>query len=764
VVDHRFMDPNGLFQQALAWHFGGEVDKAIGIYRWLHECYPNDLQVLIVWADAELRKGRAGDALTIVNKAIRLDASVPMAHNLKGNALVRLSRNTEALESFDTALRCDAKSVEACCNKGALLIELKRWQEALPCFDRAIEVRPDFAPAHNNRGVVLQQLDRHAEAEACFIEAARVDAGFADAHFNLGCLQEKDGRLYEALAAYRKAVEVMPSFAGAYSNLGGVLFKLSRFAEALDCLAQARSLQPACAETYAKIGYALKAMMRHEEALRCFDQALDIDADAALAHTGRGDVLRELRQDADALVSYQAAFQLNPSADFVLGSLALAKLTLCDWSGVDTLRASLVREDLLGAVSSPFPAQVLLDALSVQMRCAAAFIDRLYPQRGALVREAASMAPGRIRVGYFSSDFGDHPVSHLLAGVFEHHDRTHFEIFGFSLSERQDEWRARVEAGFDHFIELGSVGKSDAEIAQAVAEFSLDIAVDLNGHTFKARTGVFAERVAPIQVGYIGFLGTMGAPYIDYLVADPVLVPEDKRAFYQEKIAYLPWYQSNDDKTEVSDRSFSRTELGLPEEGIVYASFNNNYKITPDVFDSWMRILKQVPGSVLWLFAANEIAVGNLRREARARDVDDARLIFAERMQLKQHLVRQRAADLFLDTFPYNAGATASNALRMGLPVLTRSGESFASRYGASLLAAVGMPELTTESVEDYEAMAVRLGRDPAALAALRAKLLANLPTAPLFDTAAFTRNIEVAFLKMVERQRAGLAPDHIFV
>ena len=764
MVDHRFVDPNGLFQQALSLHFGGEVDKAIGIYRWLHESYSNNPQVLIVWADAELRLGRAGEALTIVNKAIRLDASVPMAHNLKGNALVRLNRNSEALESFDTALRCDATNVEACCNKGALLIERKRWQEALPCFDRAINVRPDFAPAHNNRGVVLQQLDRHAEAEACFMEAVRIDAGFADAYFNLGCLQEKDGRLYEALVAYKRAVAVMPSFADAHSNLGGVLYKLSRFSEALECLAQARSLQPGCAETCAKIGYALKALMRHDEALRCFDQALGIDANNVLAHTGRGDVFQELKADADALAAYEVAFRLNSSGEFLLGSLGLAKLTLGDWDGLGALRDSLRVDGMEASLSPPFHAQVLLDAPRVLYACAKTFSDRLFPAREVVLNSVARSAGCRIRVGYFSSDFGDHPVSHLLAGVFEHHDRTRFEIFGFSLSERQDDWRPRIEAGFDHFVELGSVGKSDAEIAQAVAEFSLDIAVDLNGHTFKARTGVFAERVAPIQASYIGFLGTMGAPYIDYLIADPVLVPEEKREFYQEKIAYLPWYQSNDDKTEVSVRNFSRTELGLPEKGMVYASFNNNYKITPDVFDSWMRILKQVPGSVLWLFAANETAVGNLRKEARGRDVDDARLIFAERMPLKQHLVRQRVADLFLDTFPYNAGATASNALRMGLPVLTHSGESFASRYGASLLTAVGMPELITESVEGYEAMAVHLGRDLAALAALRAKLAANLPTAPLFDTAASTRNVEAAYLKMVERQRAGLAPDHLFV
>jgi predicted O-linked N-acetylglucosamine transferase (SPINDLY family) len=366
-------------------------------------------------------------------------------------------------------------------------------------------------------------------------------------------------------------------------------------------------------------------------------------------------------------------------------------------------------------------------------------------------------------VGYFSADFKNHPVAFLIAELFEIHDRSQFETYAFSLAEGADEMRGRLHKAFDHFIDAEA--RSDVEIAQVARDLGIDIAVDLSGFTQDSRTGIFAHRAAPIQVNYLGYPGTMGADYIDYIIADKTLIPPQSQQFYSEKIVYLPnSYQVNDRGRLISVRQFTRTELGLPENGFVFCCFNNNFKILPATFDGWMRILKSVKGSVLWLFQDNPRAVDNLRCEALNRGVEASRLIFAERMPLAEHLARHRQADLFLDTLPYNAHTTTSDALWTGLPVLTLMGESFASRVAASLLNAIGLPELITSSQEEYEALAIELALNPKKLADTKLKLANNRLTAPLFDTPLFAKNLEAAYIEIYKKYQADLQPEHMSV
>jgi predicted O-linked N-acetylglucosamine transferase (SPINDLY family) len=396
----------------------------------------------------------------------------------------------------------------------------------------------------------------------------------------------------------------------------------------------------------------------------------------------------------------------------------------------------------------------------LQAAAAHTWVSDRCPASGALGDFAAHAPHDRLRIGYFSSDFRDHAVSHLMAEVFERHDRSRFELTAFSFGpDTGDAMRRRVSAAFERFIDVR--GRSAAEVARLARQLEIDIAVDLNGFTQGGQTNVFAFRAAPLQASYVGFLGTMGADYYDYLIADRAIVPEGARAQYSEKIACLPSYQANDSTRPVPERKFSREALGLPPTGFVYCCFNNNYKITPRTFDGWMRILAAVEGSVLFLYADNDLAPANLRKEASRRGVDPRRLVFGERLPLPDYLARYLAADLFLDTLPYNAGATASDALWSGLPVLTCLGESFAGRVGGSLLAAIGLPELAVPTQEAYEARAIALARDPAALAAIRQRLACNRLSTPLFDTAAFTRHLEAAFRAMHERHEAGLPPEH---
>jgi protein O-GlcNAc transferase len=365
----------------------------------------------------------------------------------------------------------------------------------------------------------------------------------------------------------------------------------------------------------------------------------------------------------------------------------------------------------------------------------------------------------KIRIAYLSTDFRAHAVAFLIVGIFEHHDKGRFETTAISFGrDDNSETRARIQTAFDRFIDVQDM--SDFKVASLMREWEVDIAIDLNGHTGDSRTAILAHRPAPLQVNYLGYPGTMGASYIDYIIADRFVIPKAQEDHYSEKIVYLPdAYQANDRKRRIADRTPARSETGLPERGFVFACFNNTYKIGPEVFDVWMRLLRGIEGSVLWLLEDNAIAAANLKREAELRGVAPARLVFAPRTTPDQHLARHRLADLFLDTLPYNAHTTASDALWMGLPLVTTPGSTFPGRVGASLLHAIGLSDLVTASLADYESLAQKLAQEPGALAAIKAKLAANRDSHPMFDTARFARYLESAYATMWERQQRGEEP-----
>jgi predicted O-linked N-acetylglucosamine transferase (SPINDLY family) len=414
-------------------------------------------------------------------------------------------------------------------------------------------------------------------------------------------------------------------------------------------------------------------------------------------------------------------------------------------------------------MTTPFPFLAMLDDPALHRMAARIYTEAKCPENSAL-GPLPKRRPGKIRIGYYSADFHNHATTHLMAQALEAHDRGRFEVYGFSFGpDESDAMRRRVFAACDKFLDVRNA--SDGEIAQLSRQLGIDIAVDLKGHTQNSRPGIFAGRAAPLQAQYIGYPGTMGAAYMDYVIADKIVIPPGAEADYDEKILRLPHsYQANDSTRKISSKTTTREDAGLPPSGFVFCSFNNNYKILPDTFASWMRILTAVDGSVLWLLEDNALAAANLRRHAADRGVDPARLVFAGRVPLEDHLARHRLADLFLDTWPYNAHTTASDALWTGLPVLTRMGKAFAGRVAASLLTALDLPELITASTEDYEKRAVELARNPEKHAALRAKLAANRTTMPLFDGKLIARHLEAGYEMIHARQQSGLPPDHIEV
>jgi predicted O-linked N-acetylglucosamine transferase (SPINDLY family) len=473
-----------------------------------------------------------------------------------------------------------------------------------------------------------------------------------------------------------------------------------------------------------------------------------------------GHFLADIRRHADALASYRAAWQIKPDTPFLLGYLLYTQLMNCDWeninAGRDMLRERMTQD---ARAASPFPMLSLTDDPALQRKSAEIWARLKYPPQQVPYTQAP--AGPKIRVGYFSMDFRQHALATLTAGLYEAHDREKFEIYAFSYGpDTGDAMRKRLEKAFDTFIDVRD--RSDAEIATLARTIGIDIAVDLAGYTKQARTGIFALRAAPIQIGYLGFPGTMGTPYMDYIIGDDIVIPFEARDHYAEHIIHLPTYQANDHKRERPQITLSRGELGLPEKGFVFCSFNNAYKFSPETFSSWMRILHRVEGAVLFLYADHEVTAENLSREATARGIDRKRLVFGKQLDMEGYLARYKAAGLFLDTLPYNAGTTAADALWMGLPVLTCTGRGFASRMAASLLNAAGVQELITHTREDYEDRAVELATHPQQLAALRSKL-AHVE-ATLFNTPAFTRSLESAYIQVVARARAGLPPAHVHI
>jgi predicted O-linked N-acetylglucosamine transferase (SPINDLY family) len=581
----------------------------------------------------------------------------------------------------------------------------------------------------------------------------------------LGTAEAERGNFLESIEILGELLKINPDIPVVLNNRGIALHKLKRFEEALQSFDHALQLKPDLAEVHYNRGKALLDIKRLDEAVLSFDRAIQLQPDYPGAHNNRGVALLGLKRFDEAVLSFDRAIQLQPDNDFWSGNRFNTKLSCCDWENFDKHKNEISNGIINNKkMTSPFVTLFLTDSLDIQKQSARIWVKNTCISTNATINPAKYPLHDRIRIGYFSADFYDHATLHLMAEMLEKHDRSRYELYGFSFGpESNDPWRQRAQKCFDRFFDVRL--KSDQDVAMSARELQIDIAVDLKGFTEDSRPNIFALRAAPVQVNYLGFPGTMGAEFMDYIVADKITIPESDRRHYTEKVVYLPGcYQVNCRNRDVSSKILTRGELHLPQDGFVFCCFNNNHKIAPEMFDSWMRILQQVDESVLWLFKGNGWAVDNLRMEAEKRGVTAQRLVFAESLPVGEHLNRMRHADLFLDTLPYNAHTTASDALRMGVPLVTLAGNAFAGRVAASLLNTLDLGELIAHSAEEYEKISVDLAMNRDRLQGIKEKLNANVQTSSLYDSERFTRHIEKAYDLMYERYRNDLVPDHIVV
>jgi len=634
-----------------------------------------------------------------------------------------------------------------------------RLREALPFSPTSVSILTNLA-------VVLLRQNKHSEAREFAEKSIAVKADNIEALLVLADCCVRDKKFLEALDVYQTIISLDSKIAEAHNNCGIILGKLGRFVDALASYDSAIAIEANFADAHMNRGNALRNLERYDDALVAFDRALSLKPDLAEAWLGRGNVFYIRQRHDDAFAAYDKAFLLNPDLDGVEGSRLHAKMRLCNWSHFNAECAHLISSVRSGFVNTqPFPFLAISSSAEDQLKCAELWIAAKYPSTGKPVWRGERYDHDRIRVAYLSADFREHPVSYLMAGIFEGHDKSRFDVAGISLGpDDNSPMRQRLKAAFERFIDAGTY--SDGQIADLVRASEIDILVDLMGFTANSRTGVYIRRPAPVQVNYLGYAGTMGSPHFDYILADRVVIPEEKRACYSEKVVYLPdSFMGSDSGRRSAAAAPDRAANGLPEHGFVFCSFNQSYKITPPIFDLWMRLLSRIDDSVLWLSTMNDTAMRNLRHEAQIRKVDPNRIVFAERVvRNEDHLARHQLADLFLDTLPYNAHSTAADALFAGVPVLTCLGDTFAGRVAASLLQAVRIPELITTTLAAYESMAFDLATHPEKLALIKRKLADHRLTAAPFDAQRFTKQIETAYTAMYERHRAGFSPDHIAV
>lgn len=672
------------------------------------------------------------EALKLINKSIDAFSANAVAHSNKGNILKELGYHTEALMSFDKAISIEPNYAEAYSNKGNALQELGRYQDAVFIYDKAISIEPNYAEAFSNKGNALQELGLFDEAMRCYETSLSIHSGSASTWNNMGVAHRRLKNYQQALECQERALQISPDYADAWGNRGSTAY----------------------------------ALFDYVAAVKCFDKAISLKPDYAGAYADKGNVLDRLGQYDEALFCFEKAYSLKPALEYLPGSILYTKLKIALWDDLDRDYERVIKGlENKEKSTRVFPVLSFSNAPEINHQAAQAFVNTHHVPKAAL-QPLEKKRHSKIRIGYFSADFRDHPVSLLAAELFELHDREKFEIYAFSLrsASEGDKVELRLRKAFDHFLDLES--KTDVQVAQIARECEIDIAVDLGGHTELGPTGVFSYRAAPIQVGYLGFAGSTGASYMDYIVADKTIIPESSRIHYTEKVVYLPNTLMVDDSKRVpSSRPITRAEYGLPEDHFIFCCFNNSYKFNKRILESWARVLLKVDKSIFWISENTAFFRENILKEFKKLGVGPERIMFSQRVDsMDDHLARYALADLFLDTNPYNAHTTAVDALKAGLPLLTCLGETFPSRVAGSLLRSVGIPELVTQNMDEYERLAIELATHTEKLRDIRTRLKKNRFTTPLFDTQLYAKNIESAYLEMYKRYLNAEPVDHLFI
>lgn len=763
---HMRTELESKLQDAIQSFQNGNFDHAIFVLENLLQVDSLNLPALHVLGLIKISKFQYQDAVSLLRRAALINPNdFSIQYNL-ARALMDSGSYNESLVHHEKAVELSPNNPEAWLNYGTTLSTLGRLDDALIKFDNSLHINPNYANALLIKGFTLNALKRWDESLLFFDKCLQLNSKFSDAWLGKGTALISLNRPNDALICFNQVLILKPSDRDALLNKGVILHDLKRFDEALAHYNKAQVLLPNFYEVLLNKAIVLQALKRFDEALAHYDIALDINPNYALCHLNKAFLLMELKDYVSAISHYVQAFKFNVNTTLAFGDFLLCKMTISAWDGIKDDISFLIGEiNRNKNITQPFPLLALTDNALIHKKAACLYSQNKYPSNH-ILGPISKNNNKKIRVGYFSPDFRYHPVSLLISEFLELHDREKFEIFGFSLYEAStgDDFKINIQHKFDHFFSVQSF--SDIDIALLSRSLKIDICVDLAGHTLNAKTSIFSYRAAPIQVNWLGYAGTLGAEYFDYIIADPITIPESHKKFYTEKIVHLPnTFIVDDSKRISSNRQFTRQECGLPENCFIFCCFNNSYKFNSDTLDSFSRILLAVENSILWLSENSFDFRANILHEFEKRSIVPNRIFFASKIEpMGDYLSRISLCDLFLDTLPYNAHTTAVDCLKSTVPLLTLIGESFPSRVAASLLNSVCLPELITYTRHEYESLAIEIALNPKILIGLKDKLSQNLLSTPLFDTPLFTKHLEFAYSEMFNRFQLDLDPDHIVI
>jgi protein O-GlcNAc transferase len=733
-------DISGEMHKASQYLQSGHLQRAERIYKRILSIVPNHSECLYLLGITSHQLGKTDTAVHLINKAIVNDPKNPAYHN----------------------------------NLGIVFQVQGKIDEAISCYQKALELKPDFAEAYNNMGNVLKDQGKIDEAISCYQKALELGPDDAEVYYNMGIVFQVQSKIDEAISCYQKALELRPDFAEAYNNMGNVLKDHGKIDEAISCYQKALELRPGDVEAYNHMGNVFQDQSKFDQAISCYKKALQLKPDYAEASYNMGVVFQRQHKLNESISCYRKAIQLKPDYAKAYANLVRQIEMTCAWQKLQGLTEKIddmtkkALDNRTKPAEHPFINVTRYADLSRNFAIAKSWSSDITRRVSSLKIHFSfddkRSCKTRIAVGYLSNDFQNHATAHLMLSLFGLHNRDEFDIFCYSYGQDDESYyRKRIRRDCDKFVDLRDL--RDADAARCIYEDQVDILIDLKAYAGDNRLAICALRPAPIQVSYLGFPGTTGAEFFDYIITDKIVTPKDHACYFSENFVYLPHcYQVNDYGQSISNKDWKKVRFGLPEAGFVFCSFNQAYKIDRVIFEAWMQILRQVPESILWLQPGNETAERNLRREAEERGVGPERLIFGEWLPKDEHLARIGLADLALDTRICNGHTTTSDALWAGVPVITLQGGHFASRVSSSILTAVGLPELITHTLEEYESLAVRLSRNRDELHSIRQRLAKNRLTEPLFDTPRFAKNLEKAYKKMWEIFLAGEKPRKIEV
>jgi len=741
-----------------------KYDLAIDSYKQVLKIKPDNAGAYYNTGVMQHENGEIDAAIESYQRATKIKHDYAAAYLNMGDALHEKQDLDAAICSYKQVIKIKPDDADAYYNIGTALKDKGELDIAIDSYKQAIKIKPDHAKAYYNMGIALKDKGELDAAIDSHKQAIKIKPDHAGAYYNMGNVLNEKGELDAAIDSHKQAIRIKPDHAEAYNNMGIALKDKGELDAAIYSYRQAIKIKPDYADAYNNMGNALNDKAESDAAIDSYKQALKIKPDYAEAYYNMGISLINKGEMDAAVDSYEKAIKIKPDYELAHSGKLYRQAHVCDWSGIERGREVIPKLGISAQYINPFEILPLEDAPERHRLRSEVFAKNEFKQKPLPLASRSTQKPKRLRIGYFSSDFKEHPVAYLMAKVIETHDRNFFEVYGYSIGPaKDDKMRHRLIKGFDVFDDVQDM--SDQDVALLARQDQIDIAIDLTGYTQNSRSGIFAYRAAPMQINYLGYPGTMGANFIDYIIADPILIPSDSQKHYNEKIIQLPnSYMPTDNTRIFSERELTRLEMGLPEQGFVFCCFNNNYKISPTEFDVWMRLLLKVEGSVLWLRKSNKWSEGNFCKEAKSRGIDPSRLIFADRVPMDEHLARHRLADLFLDTFAFNAHTTATEALWAGLPVVTKLGQGFAARVAGSLLTAIELPELITETEMEYEALILDLATNPQRLAAIKQKLAANRLSKPLFNTELFTKHLEDGYQRAYGQYFDGKEPEAIYV